>query len=139
MTTRHLFISTAVLLLSLFTASAHAADPREILARSKEAAGGKAWDSVKTLHVRVRIETSGLSGTADSWEDVLTGRNAASFALGPVTGAEGFDGKVNWVVDPTGQVRVSDSGDAREGSANQLYRRSLAYWYPERWKAQVTD
>ncbi|HSK75076.1 MAG TPA: aspartyl protease family protein [Thermoanaerobaculia bacterium] len=140
MTTRHLHISTAILLASLLTAaSAHAADPREILARSKEAAGGKAWDAVKTLHVRVQIETSGLSGTADSWEDVLTGRNAASFALGPVTGAEGFDGKVNWVVDPTGQVRVSDSGDAREGSANQAYRRSLSYWYPDRWPAQVTD
>ena len=139
MTLRKLYIATAILLTSLFTAEAHAADPREILARSKEAAGGKAWDAVKTLHVRVRIETSGLSGTADSWEDVLTGRTAASFALGPVTGAEGFDGKVHWIVDPTGQVRASDSGDSREGSANQAYRRVLAYWYPERWKAEVTD
>lgn len=137
---RPITLLTALLLLLLgVVASAQAADPRAILARSKEASGGKAWDSVRTLHVRVNIETSGLSGTAESWEDVLTGRSAESFALGPATGAQGYDGKVNWIVDPSGQVRVSDSGDAREGSANQGYRRSLAYWYPERWPAQVTD
>lgn len=66
---RHFHISTAIVLISLFTASAHAADPREILARSKEAAGGKAWDAVRTLHVRVKIETSGLwaAGCAPPW------------------------------------------------------------------------
>lgn len=119
-------------------ADSRAADPRELLARSKEAAGGAAWDQVRTVHSKARVETGGLSGPVESWEDVLTGRSVSTFQLGSMTGAEGFDGKSQWSMDPSGQVTVSDSGDSREGGANTAYRTALAYWYPERHAATVT-
>ena len=66
--------TVAMAALFLAAAAVHAAGSREILARAKEAAGGSAWDSVRGLHSRAKVETGGLSGTAESWEDVRTGR-----------------------------------------------------------------
>jgi hypothetical protein len=128
----------AILALLLAAGRAGAVDLQEVLARSKEAAGGKAWDGVRALHMKVKVSMSGLSGPAESWEDVLTGRYMGSFSLGAFSGAQGFDGKIAWVRDTPGQVRVSDSGDAREGSLNEAYRRTMAWWYPERWPAEIS-
>ena len=139
MKTTALTLAAALTALLLPAAPARAADPADILARAKEAAGGKAWDAVHTLHTRARIATSGLAGPADAWDDLRNGRFADSFDLGPVTGAGGFDGKATWTQDASGQTRVDDSGDAREGSIDEVYRRSLAYWYPERRKAEITE
>jgi hypothetical protein len=116
---------------------ASAADPAAILARAKEATGGKAWDPVRAIHTQGRIATGGLEGTAESWEDVRTGRSLTTFSLGPVKGAEGFDGQEKWSQDASGQTRVEGGGDSREGSVNEAYRRKLAYWYPERGKAEI--
>lgn len=127
----------ASVLLAVLAPGAHADDPAAILARAKEAAGGKAWDAVRTLRTRAQVSTSGLSGPAESLEDVRTGRFLDTFTLGPYKGAEGFDGKIAWTQDPSGQTLVNDSGDAREGTIDAAYRRSLAYWYPERRKADV--
>lgn len=131
---------TAIAILALLLAAgrAGAVDLQEVLARSKGAAGGKAWDGVRALHSKVKVSMSGLSGPAESWEDVLTGRYMGSFSLGDFSGAQGFDGKITWVRDTSGQVRVSDSGDAREGSVNEAYRRTMAWWYPERWPAEIS-
>ena len=125
-------------IMAVTVSAARAADSAAILARAKEATGGKAWDSVRVLHTRVRAATGGLSGPAESWDDLRTGHYVDTYALGPVQGAEGFDGKA-WSQDNSGQTRVDDSGEGREGSANESYRRSLAYWYPERHKAEITD
>ncbi|MFL6195989.1 MAG: hypothetical protein ACJ75H_17550, partial [Thermoanaerobaculia bacterium] len=111
---------------------ASAVDPAEILARVKAATGGKAWDDIRAIHTQGRIATGGLEGTVEAWEDVRTGRAFTTFSLGPVKGAEGFDGKEKWSRDASGQTRVEGGGDAREGSVNEAYRRMLAYWYPER-------
>lgn len=127
-----------LLLLAAVAKGEEVQDPRTILARTKEATGGKAWDDVRSLHTRAKASTGGLNGTADSWEDVRTGRFVSTFSLGPVSGAEGYDGKTVWTQDPSGQTRVDDSGDGREGSVNDAYRRSLAYWYPERRQAEIS-
>lgn len=131
---------TAIAILTLLLAAgrAGAVDLQEVLARSKEAVGGKAWDDVRALHMKVKVSMSGLSGPAETWEDVLTGRYMGSFSLGAFSGAQGFDGKITWERDTSGQVRVSDSGDAREGSANEAFRRTMAWWYPERWPAEIS-
>ncbi len=139
MKTTALTLAAALTALLLPAAPARAADPADILARAKEAAGGKAWDAVHTLHTRARIATGGLAGPAEGWDDLRNGRFADTFDLGPVTGAGGFDGKATWTQDASGQTRVDDSGDAREGSIDEVYRRSLAYWYPGRRKAEISD
>lgn len=124
---------------SLMTTSpSHALDdPREILRANKEASGGAAWDSVRTAHLTVTISTGGLEGKVESWEETLTGRTSNRFALGPLKGAEGYDGKVSWQQDDSGQVADQDGPEAAQVRANQVYRQALAYWFPERGEASV--
>lgn len=112
-------------------------NPEEILARTKQAAGGDAWDGVRTVHLRARIETAGLSGPGESFEELSTGRVLTSFQLGPLAGSEGFDGKTSWSKDASGQVAITEDAEGLEGAANAAYLRSLAYWYPERHAAKV--
>ena len=129
----------AVALLLASAAGAVAADPQDILARAKAASGGAAWDAVRTIHSKVRVATGGITGTAESWEDVRAGRFVDTYVFGPATGAEGYDGAKKWSQDSSGAVTFSDSGDAREGSVNEAYRRSLSYWYPDRRQAAIEN
>ena len=112
-----------------------AADPRSLLARAKEAAGGKAWNSVRTLHSTIRMEVGGLKGRSESWTDLPGGRFADRYQLGPASGANGFDGRTAWEQDASGQVRSRDSAAEREETVDESYRRSYAYWFPERREA----
>jgi hypothetical protein len=129
----------ALALLLASGSGAAAAEPQEILARVKAASGGAAWDAVRTIHSKVRVATGGMTGTAESWEDVRAGRFLDAYQFGPMTGAEGYDGTKKWSQDGSGDVTLSDSGDAREGSVNEAYRRSLSYWYPDRRQAVVSE
>src|SRR5512137_2108939 len=123
-TLRFVLLMAFVLGLSALPASAEG--PSDILARAKQASGGAAWDGITSIHTKVKLSAGGMTGTAESWEDVATGRTYGSFALGPVTGAQGFDGKVLWAQDSSKQVRVDDSEDARLGALNEAYRRMMA-------------
>jgi len=107
-------------------------DPTQILMKYKQATGGDAWDAIKSNHVKGKITTGGMNGSAESWEDVRTGRFLERIVLGPVTQAQGFDGTTVWSQDTSKQVRKEEGGDEREGTANEAYRRSLSYWYPDR-------
>jgi hypothetical protein len=118
-------------------AAAVGADPQSILARVKEASGGAAWDRISSTHAKVTLETGGLKGTAESWEDVRTGRSVNAYHLGPVSGAGGFDGKTVWTQDSSKQVRIEEGGEAREAAANDAYRSAMGYFYRERWPAQL--
>jgi hypothetical protein len=122
---------------TLTQAAAAGPDPQAILARVKRASGGAAWDRITSTHATVVLETGGLEGTADSLEDVLTGRSVSHFQLGPLSGAGGFDGTTVWSQDASKQVRIEEGGEAREAAANDAYRSALGYFYPERWPAQL--
>jgi PDZ domain/Aspartyl protease len=119
------------------SAGATPAAAAAVLARAKEASGGKAWDAVATRHVRARLHVGGLDGSAESIEDVRTGHHALHYSLGPLKGAEGFDGTTAWTQDASGQARAEESEDARLGAADEAYRTALAFWYPQRWPAQI--
>ena len=114
-------------------------DPTGVLAQAKAAAGGQAWDSVRTSHSRVQLETGGLKGTAEDWADLLSGRGYSRFSIGPVTGAEGWDGKAGWSQDSSGQPKKMEGGDEVEGAIDEAYRRCLGYWYTNRWPAVIED
>jgi hypothetical protein len=120
----------------LASALAAQGDPKEILAKAKQASGGAAWDAIRTTHTKVKISTGGLTGTGESWEDTRTGRFLDRFRLGPMTGAQGFDGKTVWSQDSSQQAKAEEGGDEREGAVNDAYRRSFSFWFPERWAAQ---
>jgi len=128
-----------VLALTLTAAAAPAgtADPQAILAQVKQATGGAAWDRIQSAHYTGTLETGGLKGTVEGYEDVLTGRSVSHFELGPVTGAGGFDGKTVWSQDSSKQVRLEQGGEAREAAANDAYRSALGYFFPDRWPAKL--
>src|SRR5512142_1585070 len=85
------------------TLQAHGQTAQEILAKSKQAMGGTAWDSIRSMHSTATIKTSGLTGPGESWDDVLTGHYVESYQLGPSSGAEGFDGTTVWSQDSSKQ------------------------------------
>jgi hypothetical protein len=122
---------------SASTAPAFPADAAAILARAKEATGGSRWDAIRSRLTRGALHTGGLDGTVESLSDVVSGRYVDRYALGPVHGGEGFDGRTVWTQDASGQARAEEASEARTGTANEAYRRSLAFWYPQRWPAAI--
>lgn len=129
-----------LLLVTLAIPPAGAApDPRaaDILARSKAAQGGAAWDTARFIRTKMQIETSGLKGPGESLEDARTGAFVDTFKLGAFSGASGFDGKTVWEQDSSGQTAIQGSDDQRQGAVNDSYRRSHAFWYADRAKASI--
>lgn len=110
---------------------------KAILEKAKQASGGAAWDALRSAHAKVKIATGGLTGTAESWEDLLKGRFADTYQLGPVSGGDGFDGTTVWSQDTSKQVRREEGGEARLAAVNDAYRRVMGYWFPERWMASI--
>jgi hypothetical protein len=121
----------------LVASVAMAAEPADILAKAKAASGGAAWDTIQSARTRVKLTVGGLTGTAESLDDVRGHRFVDHFELGPMKGAQGFDGTTVWSQDSSGQVRTEQGEDERLGAVNEAYRRTLAFWYPERWPAQI--
>ena len=128
------------LLLVLLSCLPTAAAPQcaqEILAKAKQALGGDSWDVIHTTYSKGKLTTSGLTGQAESWEDNLTGRYVEKYQLGPASGADGFDGKLVWSQDSSGEPRAEGAENARQGAADEAYRNAMAYWFPQRWEAQI--
>jgi len=128
------------LFLGLLTCLPAAAAPQcaeEILGKAKQAAGGNALDAIHTTYTKAKFTTSGLTGQAESWEDNLRGRYLEKYQLGPTSGADGFDGKMVWSQDSSGEPRVEGAENARQGAADEAYRTAMAYWFPQRWPAQI--
>jgi hypothetical protein len=126
-------------LIFLLAGAVHAGDPNEILAKVKAASGGAAWDAIRTARATMTISIGGLTGTVEALDDVTLGRYVDRFKIGPMSGAEGFDGTVLWSQDASGQSRVEEGGDGRLGAANESYRRAYGFWNRERWPAQIED
>ena len=57
--------------------------------------------------------------------------------MGPTSGADGFDGKLVWSQDSFGEPRPEGAENARQGAADEAYRTAVAYWFPQRWLAQI--
>lgn len=132
-------ILTALFLLTFAVPASAAPDPHavDILARSKAAMGGPAWDDIRFVRTKMHIETAGLKGTGESFEDARTGAFVDSFDLGTFKGASGYDGTTVWEQDPSGQVAVQGADDQRQAAVNDAYRRSHAFWYADRAAATI--
>ncbi|HET8541868.1 MAG TPA: aspartyl protease family protein, partial [Anaeromyxobacter sp.] len=118
---------------------ASAGDPRAVLDRAKQATGGARWDGVQTTYTRARLKAGGLEGVVETWADVRRGRYARRYTFGPAKGGDGYDGTTAWTQDDSGQVRLEEGANAREGAADEAYRAALAHWFPERWPASIED
>lgn len=134
-------LALTVTVLGLLAVPATAAAPEgsaaDVLSKVKEASGGKAWDAVVTMRTKATLATGGMTGPVESWDDVRKGRYVDTVELGPIWQAQGFDGTTLWMQDTSRQVRKDEGGDEREAAANDAYRRSLAYFFPDRWPATM--
>src|SRR5215475_2086800 len=121
--------------LAIFASPARAEDAASLLAQSKQASGGAAWDAKKTIHASGTVATGGLSGDITIVQDLATGRSSDQYKLGPVTGADGYDGKVGWTRDPGGEIAALDAPEAVRRAKSGAWLDAHAYWYPDRIKA----
>ncbi|HMM68328.1 MAG TPA: hypothetical protein PKC03_15445 [Dokdonella sp.] len=122
-------VATAWLLLPLAAAAAPAT---QVLARYKAASGGDRWDDTHSLRSRGSLRTGGLDGHFESLLDLATGRSTSHYELGPVEGAEGYDGTAGWSRDPGGEVASLDAPEARRRARSQAWLDARGYWYPQR-------
>ncbi|MGH8428145.1 MAG: aspartyl protease family protein [Gammaproteobacteria bacterium] len=126
-----------IVLLMPGIALAAAPTAAQILAQSKAASGGTAWDHIHTLRSEGTIEVGGLSGSASELQDFLTGRSVSQGSLGSYRFAQGFDGKMGWSESPDGEVSPDDSPAAKMRDLTAAYQTEQAWWYPERWPAKI--
>jgi len=119
----------------LFSAAALAEDAAALMARFKDASGGKAWDHVTTLHASGTICAGGMSGDITLVQDLSTGRSADAYKLGPIEGADGYDGTLAWTRDPGGEVAALDTPEAKRRARSQAWLDARGFWYPDRIKA----
>lgn len=90
-------------------------DGESLVARFLRASGaGNHWDSVEAIQTDGTLFAGGLSGALTAIDDVKTCRSVSHYTLGPVKGADGYDGKQAWRQDPGGEVVALDAPDARE-------------------------
>lgn len=125
-------LATSLLLLAFTAPWVAARDVQMVVAQTKLAAGGPALDALRAIRITYRLRQSGLEGTGTTLTDVVTGRTVTRFKVGPMSGAEGFDGQRAWFQDTAGIVTVPEGGDRPAQTASQQYRNALAYWYPAR-------
>lgn len=123
----------------LLTTTAQAQDASAVFARYKAASGGAHWDGVHSLHSSGTLSAGGLTGRFQQVEDLLTGRSSDHYKIGPVDGADGFDGLHAWSRSPGGEVAVLDDPDAVRNARSTAWLDALAYWYPQRGRATYTD
>ena len=133
---RRLLVLAAVAALYALPATA-APTATEILAANKAATGGSALENKATVKTSYDYSGQGMTGKTHSLSDITTGHFADDFTIGPMSGANGFDGKDGWAKDPSGAVTVQAGGDQRKLAVNEAYRRSNAWWQPDFGGAEI--
>lgn len=133
---RRLLVLAAIAVLYALPATA-APTATEILAANKAATGGSALENKATVKTSYDYSGQGMTGKTHSLSDITTGHFADDFTIGPMSGANGFDGKDGWAKDPSGAVTVQAGGDQRKLAVNEAYRRSNAWWQPDFGGAEI--
>jgi hypothetical protein len=112
--------------------AARASDAAQVFAQFKTASGGTSWDAVRSLHATGTLHAGGMDGSFESTEELASGRSVSRFRLGPIEGAEGYDGTRGWSRDPGGEVAALDAPEARRRARSPSWRTARGYLYPER-------
>jgi len=116
----------------LASIAASAGTAKTVLARYKAVSGGARWDTVRTLQVTGTGSSGGLSGAWRATQDLVTGRSSDAYKLGPIDGADGYDGTYAWRRDPGGEIAVLDAPSILRHACSQAWLNARAYWYPSR-------
>jgi predicted aspartyl protease len=78
----------------------------------RDATGGSAWDRAQAIESHSTASIGGMTGTNDLLEDVATGRNRATIAVGPFTQTECWDGEAAWERAAGGEISKLDAPPA---------------------------
>lgn len=120
-------------LLALTAGAAHAGDAAALITRDQAAAGGaRRWEGVTSLQMTGTLHAGGLDGTFRTVRDFTRLRTLTEYRLGPVEGAEGYDGRQGWSRDPGGEVAVLDAPEVHRRARSQAWLETHGYWYPAR-------
>ncbi len=112
-------------------------DVGEILATMRQAAGGDAWVKVSALHFATTITTGTETIRAERWEDVAAGRYRERAEQPTYVSQEGFDGVTAWRQRRSGIAYSLGDLDAVRVAADESFRVSRAWWFPERHPATI--
>ncbi len=114
-------------------------DARALLAEVRAATLSVPISSVISIHTSGTVDVVGMSGHADEWDDVPVQRFVQTVTgIGPVSGANGWDGLNAWVQDASGMVHVDGGTAGRWQTIDQAYLDTLAYLKPDAGGAVVT-
>src|SRR5579862_904863 len=123
---------------ALLSTSAFAATPYVILAAILAATGGDAWNKAPALVTTFDYVGNGLTGKAYGTTDLKTGAFESHYAIGPQTGANGYDGTHVWNKDNAGIVTLQEAADAIPLAVNNAYRNANLWWAPNHGGAAIT-
>ncbi len=123
-------------LLLAFAQVACADDAGDLFARFRAASGGAQWDKVTSLRTEGTLAAGGLQGSFEATQDLATGRSNDRYKLGPIEGADGYDGTLGWSRDPGGEVAALDAPEAKRRARSQAWLDARGYWYPRRIAAR---
>ena len=110
-----------------------------VLAANRAATHGEALAGKGTLEVVYAYDGEGMKGEIGSTMDVESGRFVDTADIGPLTGANGFDGANAWMRDMSGAVTGEAGGDKRQLAVNEAYRDSNSWWKPDFGGARVVS
>jgi membrane-associated protease RseP (regulator of RpoE activity) len=131
----------SVLLSGLFcpltAVSQESGKAEQILAASKAAIGGAAWDQIKTWHETGKVTQGGLEGSYESWSDLADVRTAGVYKIGPAKGSQGWNGKQAWSTDSSDQVRIETSHASIAAAIKDAYQAAHAFYFADRYPADV--
>ncbi len=129
-------IAVSMLAPALALAAGLASDVKAVLAADKAASGGTRWDAVTSLELQGTLHAGGLDGSFRTLQDLARARSVTSYRLGPVAGADGYDGEHGWTQDPGGEVAMLDAPESRRRARRQAWLDVHGYWDPQRWPAR---
>jgi hypothetical protein len=129
-------VSVAVLPILSFV-PAHAADPVNDILKANHAAVGSLPAS-GTAHFEYAFSGSGLTGDAQSMQDLATGAYVESEKAGPIGDGSGFDGKTPWMQDLSGAFTAQEGGDRFAVAVNEAYRNANLWWRPDHGGATIS-
>jgi len=112
-------------------------DVDAILKANQAATGGAAWTGKAALQTSYAYSGQGLTGKTQSVSDLKSGRWVDTFEIGPITGANGYDGQHAWQKDQNGIATLQDGGESLPLLANDGYRRANLWWAADRSGATV--
>ena len=125
-------------LLSPLTAvSQESGKAEQIMAASKAAMGGAAWDQIKTWHETGKVTQGGLEGSYESWSDFPDVRSADIFKIGPAKGSQGWNGKEAWSTDSSDQLRIETSQASIAAAIKGAYQAAHAFYFAGRYPAEL--